>query len=53
MIKRRLGKTEHMSSILTFVSAALWQVAQPKAEMVVSGRGAGGYGYSEALRTGS
>ena len=35
MIKRRLGKTEHMSSILTFGSAALWQVTQPEADAAI------------------
>ena len=35
MIKRRLGKTEHMSSILTFGSAALWQVSQPEADTAI------------------
>ncbi len=32
MEKRRLGKTEHMSSILTFGSAALWKVTQDQAD---------------------
>jgi aryl-alcohol dehydrogenase-like predicted oxidoreductase len=31
MEKRRLGKTEHMSSLLTFGGAALWQVSQEEA----------------------
>ena len=35
MEKRRLGKTEHMSSILTFGSAALWQVIEAEAERAV------------------
>ena len=35
MIKRRLGKTEHMSSILTFGSAALWQVSQAEADSAI------------------
>ena len=35
MEKRRLGKTEHMSSILTFGSAALWQVSQAEADAAV------------------
>ena len=32
MEKRRLGKTEHMSSIITFGSAALWDVSQAEAD---------------------
>ena len=32
MEKRRLGKTEHMSSVLTFGAAALWQVTQAEAD---------------------
>lgn len=35
MIRRRLGKTEHMSSILTFGSAALWQVSQAEADAAI------------------
>jgi aryl-alcohol dehydrogenase-like predicted oxidoreductase len=35
MIERRLGKTEHMSSILTFGSAALWQVTQAEADAAI------------------
>ena len=35
MINRRLGKTEHMSSILTFGSAALWQVSQAEADAAI------------------
>ncbi len=35
MIKRRLGKTEHMSSILTFGSAALFQVTQAEADAAI------------------
>jgi len=35
MEKRRLGKTEHMSSILTFGSAALWQVTQAEADAAI------------------
>ena len=35
MINRRLGKTEHMSSILTFGSAALWQVLQAEADAAI------------------
>ena len=35
MIKRRLGKTEHMSSILTFGSAALFQVSQAEADAAI------------------
>jgi len=35
MEKRRLGKTEHMSSVLTFGSAALWQVTQAEADSAI------------------
>ena len=35
MEKRKLGKTEHMSSILTFGSAALWQVSQVEADAAI------------------
>ncbi len=35
MEKRRLGKTEHMSSILTFGAAALWQVDQSEADSAI------------------
>jgi aryl-alcohol dehydrogenase-like predicted oxidoreductase len=35
MEKRRLGKTGHMSSILTFGAAALWQVSQPEADSAI------------------
>jgi aryl-alcohol dehydrogenase-like predicted oxidoreductase len=35
MEKRRLGKTEHMSSILTFGSAALWKVSQAEADAAI------------------
>lgn len=35
MEKRRLGKTEHMSSIITFGSAALWQVSQAEADAAI------------------
>jgi len=35
MEKRRLGKTEHMSSILTFGAAALWQVSQAAADSAI------------------
>lgn len=31
MEKRRLGRTEHMSSVLTFGAAALWQTSQAEA----------------------
>jgi aryl-alcohol dehydrogenase-like predicted oxidoreductase len=32
MENRRLGRTEHMSSVLTFGAAALWQVTEAEAE---------------------
>jgi len=35
MEKRRLGKTGHMSSILTFGSAAFWQVSQAEADAAI------------------
>jgi aryl-alcohol dehydrogenase-like predicted oxidoreductase len=35
MEKRRLGKTGHMSSILTFGSAALWRVSEAEAEEAI------------------
>ena len=35
MEKRRLGKTGHMSSILTFGSAALWKVSQAEADAAI------------------
>ena len=35
MEKRRLGKTGHMSSILTFGSAALWKVTQAQADAAI------------------
>lgn len=35
MEKRRLGKTGHMSSIITFGSAALWQVSQAEANAAI------------------
>jgi len=35
MEKRRLGKTEHMSSIITFGSAALWEVSQAEADAAI------------------
>jgi len=35
MEKRRLGKTEHMSSIITFGSAALWEVSQVEADAAI------------------
>lgn len=35
MEKRRLGKTEHMSSIITFGSAALWSVTQGEADAAI------------------
>jgi len=35
MEKRRLGKTEHMSSLLTFGGAALWQVSQGEADAAI------------------
>ena len=35
MEKRKLGKTEHMSSVLTFGSAALWSVSEAEAEAAI------------------
>jgi aryl-alcohol dehydrogenase-like predicted oxidoreductase len=35
MEKRKLGKTGHMSSILTFGGAALWQVTQAEADAAI------------------
>jgi len=35
MEKRRLGRTEHMSSVLTFGAAALWQVTEGEAETAI------------------
>ena len=35
MENRKLGKTEHMSSILTFGGAALWQVSQREADAAI------------------
>jgi len=35
MENRRLGKTEHMSSVLTFGSAALWKVSQAEADAAI------------------
>ena len=35
MERRRLGKTEHMSSVLTFGSAAFWQVSPAEAEAAI------------------
>jgi len=35
MENRRLGKTEHMSSVLTFGSAALWRVSQAEADAAI------------------
>ena len=35
MEKRRLGRTQHMSSIITFGSAALWQVTQAQADTAI------------------
>jgi len=35
MEKRRLGKTGHMSSIITFGSAALWKVSQAEADAAI------------------
>lgn len=35
MEKRRLGKTEHMSSVVTFGSAALWSVTQGEADAAI------------------
>jgi aryl-alcohol dehydrogenase-like predicted oxidoreductase len=35
MEKRRLGRTGHMSSILTFGSAALWKVSEAEAEEAI------------------
>ena len=35
MENRKLGKTEHMSSIVTFGAAALWQVSQSEADAAI------------------
>ena len=35
MEKRRLGKTEHMSSIITFGSAAFWNISQAEADAAI------------------
>lgn len=35
MENRRLGKTEHMSSIIAFGGAALWQISQKDADAVI------------------
>jgi len=35
MEQRRLGKTEHMSSLLTFGAAALWRVTQAEADAAI------------------
>ena len=35
MEKRRFGKTEHMSSIVTFGGAALWSVLQGEADAAI------------------
>jgi len=35
MENRRLGKTEHLSSVLTFGAAALWQVTEAEAEAAI------------------
>ncbi|MBA7707554.1 hypothetical protein ES703_116429 [subsurface metagenome] len=35
MEKRRLGKTEQMSSVITFGSAALWKVSQAQADAAI------------------
>ena len=35
MEQRRLGKTEHMSSLLTFGAAALWKVTQAEADAAI------------------
>jgi len=35
MEKRRLGKTEHMSSVIAFGSAALWKVSQAQADAAI------------------
>jgi len=35
MEQRRLGKTEHMSSVLTFGSAAFWDVTQAEADAAI------------------
>jgi aryl-alcohol dehydrogenase-like predicted oxidoreductase len=35
MEKRRLGRTGHMSSVLTFGSAAFWQVSQAEADAAI------------------
>ncbi len=35
MKKRKLGKTGHFSSVVTFGAAALWQISQSEAEVAV------------------
>ena len=35
MEKRRLGKTEHLSSVVTFGGAALWSIAQAEADAAI------------------
>ena len=35
MEKRRLGKTEHMSTVITFGSAAFWRVSQAEADAAI------------------
>ena len=35
MEKRRLGKTEQMSSVIAFGSAALWKVSQAQADAAI------------------
>jgi len=35
MDKRRLGRTEHLSTVVTFGAAALWQVSQAEADKAV------------------
>ncbi len=35
MEKRRLGKTEHMSSVITFGGAALWKISQGDADATI------------------
>ena len=35
MEKRRLGKTEHMSSVVTFGGAALWKIRQAEADTAI------------------
>jgi len=35
MEKRRLGKTEHMSSVITFGGAAFWKVSQTEADAAI------------------